>query len=521
LQYFVDFRSTWGKSVMDHVLDVERNGSHLLEFAKACADSVAPVGEDDPAQQAPTLEAARRDLQERGGRHGERNVETQLAGMLLSYVCDHYDDNKTAFADMDRRLQGFLRSKFDAAKDLAAWQVVNDQDSGHDDPVHRYDRPLIVFQSKLHDVTVKVLAPRTYCACRDFVATKLLYTSSGKRVKSFAHKVGIASKVEWVDVADVVRYMQTIDVLGPCEDPVVEAPPCLAQPSVAADDVEDPVMRELVQRLCPHVLPPYAPSTVAAFEHANSMEFPADLKWFLTHVSRSLRPSSVTHDVISLCETEEDLHEDSPEVFAEMVRLRPGNPRVAAEVALEVVSLRRHGDTDSGRRLRRLHPLAVWDTRTTTIVPFLTTLRRMGKLPRHAADRTPFLQFLHERCKYIRHRVAERNIPVDMGPLWESRKEAPVLGYTETVDDTDPYCPGRMVLANFGCQCDAHLVVRGPFRGCITYMYQVDVAERVTVFPSFTSFAAIVCNADSFLDTADASDSESSEGVDILVNDAR
>jgi hypothetical protein len=40
----------------------------------------------------------------------------------------------------------------------------------------------------------------------------------------------------------------------------------------------------------------------------------------------------------------------------------------------------------------------------------------------------------------------------------------------------------------------------------------------VTVFPSFTSFAAIVCNADSFLDAADAAGSESSEGVGILVN---
>jgi hypothetical protein len=350
---------------------------------------------------------------------------------------------------------------------------------------------MLVFQSLIHDVSMVVLPP-LYYRWGKFFGTKLLHTSSGAPVVSFRHKMGISRFVEeWVNVSDVAVYMQHVNDEGPCEEPVFKAPPCGAQPSVAPTEVADPVMRELAQKLSPHELPPYAPSTVAAFEAANNMTFPADLKWFLTHVARSLQQN---YDFVALCEPEEDLDEDTPEVMAEMIRLLPGNPRATTEVAMELVALRRNGGTDSNRVLRRIHPHAVWDTRKTSITPFLKTLRVMGKLSRNPEGLSSFSRDLHDRCKAIGRRVEQLGIPVDMGPLWAGRKEAQLVGDVDTVDDTDPYCPGRMLLANFGCQCDVHLVVRGPFQGSITYMYQVNVREKRTVFPSFTSFVAIVCN---------------------------
>lgn len=353
---------------------------------------------------------------------------------------------------------------------------------------------LVTLRCKSQDIAVQLHWGHRVLAC-----TSVFHGSSMDHLWSFRHGVGLVRYRDWKTVAGLVAYLGRLCAEGPCQDPLHLVPPCGPQPS---RPVEDPVLRQLAgvvkwyrcAKSAPRVLPPYALPTVAAFEAVNNMRFPADMVTFLTEVSREL----IGGHVIRLCENAPDVRKDSPEVQEELAALGAGG---TSSTAKEVVNLRRHGGTDSGRVIRRLNPATVW----TPSSQVYTLYEALDLFEEYNTD----FRRMAVRCNNIRTRVRETGVDVDMGPAWaaavvrgdaeaEAEASADAVrsdGFEDDVaDDSNPVRPGVMWLANFGCQCDVELVVRGPYAGGVIYKYQVDTDETDVIFPSFTSFVAVVIN---------------------------
>ena len=388
--------------------------------------------------------------------------------------------------------------------ETTAWTLVDHEPAATDGTATAPE-----FRLSLPSVIVRVLFPDR--SWHELMTTTLFRPDGVTRLRSFRHHVGINKVLTWNSVPRLLAYLRTIAEVGPCEDPVHVAPPCQPQaPIDLTSDIQDPVLRRLAEAKSrdsthfgsePQVwfgrfLPPYAPSTVAAFEAANGMAFPEDLVWFLTHVSRELLPGHVIH----LCEPDVEVDAvgdaDDPECVNDLVEMLDGPMSSRKKIAREHFALQTRGDTDSGRVLVRLNP----DSSPWTPSPYFHLFHEA--LDDMVADEDS-AETYGPLCAHIREQVIAEGICVDVPGLRQARDNSASGGEDEDDegededafwDEHDRHERGVMWLANFGCSCDVKLVVGGPFAGAVTYMYQVRYKETRVVFPTFRSFVAVVIN---------------------------
>ena len=379
-----------------------------------------------------------------------------------------------------------------------------------------------------HGVDVHV-----YAADWSLCTTRFVYTGSRTRVRSFRHGTGLTRQVTWTTFAALVAFLSAVHAEGPCSDPVMVVPPCVGHDRhPGAHPHPDPVLCALedavlnlsmlvpgvgwVPRRFVRTLPPYAPSTVAAFEAANDMAFPADLVWFLTHVSREVVP----YAVVTLCDVEpgwdseddENLETDAPdpdpevqEVLATHADYKFRSRKLA--VAREVVALRRHGGADAGRPLRRLQPQPpglAWCPARSRALPLMDLLQRPDQeVPDTDSDSDSDAELHRELgLDWASKRVAIAGRVAAMGLANEVAVpgfgDDGVVGdlamnYEQRTRDFRPeFGPGLMELVPMclGRNEAAYMVLRGPHAGCVSTscLTHGGGPSKLIIFPSFRSY---------------------------------
>jgi hypothetical protein len=378
-------------------------------------------------------------------------------------------------------------------------------------PVEKEDKYSLTFlslRSKTLPEPLQVFLnlPRIEDVERCMIAsTEVVYAATGDAIQSFYHKLGTYPFRSWRTLAGLAAFMGSLAKDGPREDEKVAVPPCEPQAAVATSDIPCWVLKELAEQNGPGLLlslPPYAESTVAAFERLNGMRFPEDLRWYMIHVSRELQPGHIVH----LCEPVLPLGDeaDGEGEGQDLVMMSWANthddPRLKSydrysreEIAMEALSLFRCGGSDTGRTLIRLNPVYAWDPRTGYAMSVSQAMSYMDE---------EVVQVAWRRTSARLQKLRRRGLQVDVEPLWDCWPEVvqvpPVHNPhvpdedSSVQDDRNLYQPGTMLLSNFGCSCDLELILRGPFAGMVRYMFQVETREARTIFPSFTAFVAIV-----------------------------
>ena len=337
--------------------------------------------------------------------------------------------------------------------------------------------------------------------------------TSTRQLRSSRHGVRCRAKRTFDTLGEAVAFLDGLATHGPCPDAVTVTPPCSTPIPVALEEIACPILRRAAQAkfyFWPRHLPPYAETTVAAFEAANNMTFPGDLRWFLTRVSRELLPLHV----IKLCRKAPGVQVQcrvlvkkiSGSFWAEQKSRGDAflmSEAMAEEVAAELSSMgaAAGGDsagtvlTDAGRVCRFIDTDGIWKPRRIGHGKCYTFPEVLGFFSRDPR--------LTKKCDKILASVTREGLEVDMWEGWDSglvvgpeHAEDPAQTDSDAAEDPDSRWggPGRMLLSNFGCSCDVFLVTRGPLAGCVTYKYQVLTAERDVIFPNFTAFVAVVIN---------------------------
>jgi hypothetical protein len=206
---------------------------------------------------------------------------------------------------------------------------------------------LFTLQCRVHAVSVPM--SMSYLG---LVTASLMHANS--TLRSFRHGLGARRKRLFADTHSLGLFLDAIVEHGPCEDPPVLAPVCDPRALCLEEDAAAPAPNPILHALAfgagqgVRNLPPYAPTTLQAFEDLNNFKFPADLKWFLTHVSREVKPGFF----VCLCRHAKGVSRRCKAVLECQGRIGYELDRVAREM----VCLDLHGNSDSGRALRRLNP---------------------------------------------------------------------------------------------------------------------------------------------------------------------
>ena len=261
-------------------------------------------------------------------------------------------------------------------------------------------------------------------------------------------------------------------------------PPCAVpiRCSYAEIDSVSPVLADLSDATFPcrsrgdgarhkFTLPPYAESTVAAFEALNNMRFAADLRFWLTRVSRELIPLHV----ILLC-TLDGL--EAGEVGRALVQQRCCHS--FTEYYHEAAILHKRGGSDAGRHLRQekhLDWVYMPQHALTKVWTFPAWWARLREQYAGQADMATLLDTIS--CDLDRQAL---DLHVDVAN-WYPWTGAGV--YMQR---------GLMYLEHIGCTSNARLVMRGPYAGHIEFLFSVGSVAETIILPSFTAFVALAIN---------------------------
>jgi hypothetical protein len=366
------------------------------------------------------------------------------------------------------------------AETLAASNTVR---SGAWVPAIATEEEAVVLRCALHDATVHV---GMYSA-DSFAAVFLTRTSTKRRPRSVRHY----SFTSCTSLAELLALLEDVAATGLCEpDAVIVPAPAPWRPRGDAFATQPtPWFRQEYVEF-PWRLPPYAEATCAAFEAANHVTLPPDLRWFLTHVSREISPGRV----VKLVRKDAGLG----------IVVKPGRRgrEQRSPYVTEALSILANDCTDAGRRLQVRHnPGKVWD-------PVKSS--HWVTLPEFYAETDADTDLSAEgRAVFERDRaqMEASGLEFGLGQAWEqvlaARQHAPVDEVDAAApEDAIEYGPWRcrdgcLRLANFGCTCDLDLVLDGPFAGCVLYEYQLLwYTSGMVVFPSFAAFVHMVLMPD-------------------------
>lgn len=309
----------------------------------------------------------------------------------------------------------------------------------------------------------------------DLVRFELVHADGKTPVRSFRHGFGLQTSRTCKCLTTLRAFLEAVDAEGLCEDPVVHAPPCEKMVQDLSSSAMHPALQNLIH-CCPRVLPPYAPATLRAFESANNMTLPLDLAWFLTHVSREL----FLGDIVGLCEHDPHVTDECQAVQEEVGRLwgtgLPVYYPITHFIAKEVVSLASHGDTDSGRQLRRVNPVIAWSPRPEYLVETV-----------EEALESAAVAAVADRCAMLRDVIAQEHIDTCMGEAW-GKAWADAADAADAANDLVPEEEGLFPLTR---KVHLDLVMRGPFAGAVIFKYWLHGHRRRVICPTFTSFMSL------------------------------
>jgi hypothetical protein len=264
------------------------------------------------------------------------------------------------------------------------------------------------------------------------------------------------------------------------------------------------------------------------------MTFAADLRWFLTTVSREIVPGTVValcvHDVANYFFSEEAFHartDDDPDVQSLIQNeLKDLGYFEAGAVARETVALLRHGGTDAGRAVRRINPDLVWDPVHTRVRPVPEAISMAVTASAAAAaaasqgagsdldppdtdsdadsstDDSLYREDVREdRARVLRRILEDSSLQLDMKPLWpewpdwEMRTPNPS---SSRIDDTEVNYDFGAGLMTTNERCGyldgLYFVPRGPYAGCVLAnlgLWFCGTKRRV-IFPNFRTYLKFV-----------------------------
>ncbi len=320
-----------------------------------------------------------------------------------------------------------------------------------------------------------------------YANTTLLWAGTGKLVRSFHYGLGVAKKIYWHSLADLVAFLREVAMAGAKEDPVMYAPVCALPPFSPLQTLHDGDL----------FLPPYAEDTVSAFEEVNNLTVPPELKTLLVTKSRQVSRGWW----LKLCEFRAGLGvgPDEVDVFYHVERRfrdRDESGEVEAAMALgwptkdlarEVASLKLNGGTDSGRRLVRVDPSCVW-TPTDDLKTFEEALTSDAIDPDYldGVDVAEELQYRSESRRRMREALQQASVRLEL-PSW------PPSHWEHVSDDNEFDKTGLLGFSSRWSYVDPQLVLRGPYAGCIRATMSVfSLAPQTSIlFPDVQAF--LVC----------------------------